>query len=506
MQQDKLPAVVKKNQLLKISDLWRWDGEMERSSYLIWGSSLCTVKFFFDTYISNTFFHHSWSIFNYIAPGQALDVLALSTADKIFYGTMLGLSLPFIWTGVSMTMRRLRAAGLPIWLVKLFFIPVVNLIMFTALCILPSQKEKESIDLLDKRPENDPATQGASGQTLPAGQAQSNAFGHRELASFLQANGLSEALYALVMTVPPAAILSYFGVAVLQSYGWGLFIGIPFAVGMASTYLFGRHQARNFGASMAIATLALTLLGASIFFFAWEGMVCLIMAAPLAYALAYMGAFFGYSMQKKKHLLAQTRMVIASLLLIVPVSMGAEYKEHLTPPLCAVHSSIDIAADPQTVWKYVIAFPPLPPPQEPIFKIGIAYPQDAIINGHGQGAVRHCRFSTGEFVEPIYIWKEPQLLQFGVSAQPEPMKELSFIHNIQPAHLNGYLNVRKGEFRLAPRRCEDGSVKTRIIGTTWYENRMWPASYWSAWTDYIVHNIHNRVLVHIKNLSEKAQP
>jgi hypothetical protein len=45
--------------------------------------------------------------------------------------------------------------------------------------------------------------------------------------------------------------------------------------------------------------------------------------------------------------------------------------------------------------------------------------------------------------------------------------------------------------------------KTLLEGTTWYQNRFWPAVYWHFWSDYIIHRIHQRVLVHIKTLSEE---
>ena len=44
------------------------------------------------------------------------------------------------------------------------------------------------------------------------------------------------------------------------------------------------------------------------------------------------------------------------------------------------------------------------------------------IEGEGVGAVRHCVFSTGAFVEPITIWNEPRHLRFDVTAMPEPMR------------------------------------------------------------------------------------
>ena len=55
----------------------------------------------------------------------------------------------------------------------------------------------------------------------------------------------------------------------------------------------------------------------------------------------------------------------------------------------------------------------------------MACPISAEIEGKGVGAVRHCIFTTGAFVEPITVWDEPNTLAFDVTEQPPPMKELS---------------------------------------------------------------------------------
>jgi len=44
--------------------------------------------------------------------------------------------------------------------------------------------------------------------------------------------------------------------------------------------------------------------------------------------------------------------------------------------------------------------------------------------------------------------------------------------------------------------------RTRLTGTTWYTDRIWPSAYWRVWSDYFIHHIHLRVLEHIKRLAE----
>jgi hypothetical protein len=178
--------------------------------------------------------------------------------------------------------------------------------------------------------------------------------------------------------------------------------------------------------------------------------------------------------------------------------MGMEERADLTPPLLCVTSSVVIEAPPETVWRNVIVFPPIPDRRDWILRTGIAYPTSSKIIGRGVGAVRHCIFSTGEFVEPIEVWDEPRLLRFSVAEQPEPMEELSPYPQVKTPHLHGYFFSKEGQFRIEA--LSDG--RTRLEGKTWYVNRMWPAAYWQLWSDMIIHRIHLRVLDHIKAVCE----
>ncbi len=190
-----------------------------------------------------------------------------------------------------------------------------------------------------------------------------------------------------------------------------------------------------------------------------------------------------------------------ALLLALPALMAAESAGEPRPIERMVSTEVVIDAPPERVWSHVIAFPPLPEPDEWYFQTGIAYPERAEIDGAGVGAVRHCIFTTGTFVEPIEVWEPPSLLRFRVTEQPEPMREWS-PYTIHPPHLDNYLQSRQGEFRLEA--LPDG--RTRLVGTTWYTNRMWPAPYWGLWSDAIIHRIHARVLNHVKALAEQSQP
>jgi hypothetical protein len=141
----------------------------------------------------------------------------------------------------------------------------------------------------------------------------------------------------------------------------------------------------------------------------------------------------------------------------------------------------------------------MPPPSEWVFRAGIAYPIRARLDGEGVGAVRRCEFSTGAFVEPITAWEPPSRLAFDVAAQPPSMTELSPYRDIHAPHLEGYMQSRRGEFRLIP--LPGG--RTRLEGTTWYTIAIYPEAYWAVFAEMLLHRIHGRVLEHIKATVER---
>jgi hypothetical protein len=178
--------------------------------------------------------------------------------------------------------------------------------------------------------------------------------------------------------------------------------------------------------------------------------------------------------------------------------MFTEHTVNLEPPVRPVVTRITIDAPVANVWKNVIAFPPLPPPQELMFRAGIAYPIGAVIHGSGVGAVRYCRFSTGDFVEPITVWDENHLLAFKVVAQPPSLREIG-LGNISTPHIDrNYMRSQHGQFRLVALDANH----TLLEGTTWYQDYFWPQIYWRGLSDAIVDHIHLRVLEHVKSEAE----
>jgi hypothetical protein len=281
-----------------------------------------------------------------------------------------------------------------------------------------------------------------------------------------------------------------------EDYGIAVFILLPLFIGFgtATIYGYGSKESISFGSFLKLGLLTLLIYATGLLVFSMEGLICILMSAPIAIPLSLTGSLLGYWVVIKLPGKAPTIMLI----LIGSIPLISFIEKNTPPELNAVVSSIEINADPQTVWKNVIEFPQLDEPTELLFQTGIAYPIDAKIEGSGVGAIRHCNFTTGSFVEPITVWDAPRLLKFDVLEQPAPMKELSF-WDVDAPHLHDYFVSKCGQFKLTA--LPNGH--TLLEGTTWYYHNIRPAIYWRPWSNYIIHEIHGRVLRHIKVNSER---
>lgn len=454
-----------------LAHLWRLDGTTERTAYACWAAILMGVKLNLDRALTVLVFHDNWSVFEYVR--RPLPALAeLTDATRRFeVAALLAVSLPFLWAGVTLSVRRLRSLQWPLWLAVLFVVPLAKWFFFLCLLVVPGRAERD-------------------------GQAQAGTI-RRLLGMILPRSPAGSAAAGAAISVLVGLIATALSATWFQEYGASLFVGAPFAMGFLSVLAYGFHEQRTAGQCLLVSLTSVLLGGVALFVLAFEGLICLVMAAPLAAALALMGGYLAYFI----HRLAQrdqTASLFCAAFVAVPALICVDQLDGRHPALIEVTTTVEVAAPPPVVWGHVIAFSELDEPAEWLFRLGIAYPKRAEILGTGVGAVRHCVFSTGAFIEPIKVWDEPRLLRFDVTGNPPPMQEWTPYRHIHPPHLDGFLVSREGQFRLV----ELPNGGTRLEGTTWYQHDLWPQTYWKLWSDLIIHQIHRRVLHHIKVQSE----
>jgi len=308
-------------------------------------------------------------------------------------------------------------------------------------------------------------------------------------------SGVRSALLGVLASIALGLAMMGLSIYGLGVYGTVLFFVTPFAMGATTAAVYNAQVTRRTGETLGLAVVATILTGSAALLFAIEGVLCLAMALPIAMVISIVGALVGRAIvtSGRNQATGAAAMVVALPLLAAGESRLA------VPDVHDVTTTLEIAAPPAKVWPHVIGFSDLPEPPEWEYKLGIAYPMRAKIDGEGVGAVRRCEFSTGAFVEPITVWDPPRRLAFDVTQQPPSMTEWSPYREIHAPHVEGYMTSRGGEFRLV---ALPGN-RTRLEGTTHYTLAVYPELYWRPFADLLLHGIHTRVLQHIRHLSEE---
>jgi len=435
---------------------------VDRRSYLVIGLVLAVVKYAVEAAVIRAANGHWLTPAEFVTPSFATRADLLRGAPEWLGWGLFVWSIPFVWIALSMSVRRAAAAGRSPWIGAAVLLPVVNFGVMVLLAALPDR----------------PAPAAPPSSDAPA----------RVLFDAAAWRAIGAAL-ATAMLVFLASVYAF------KSYGAVLFFGTPVMMGMVAGFLYNRPLAHSTAATLKLGVIVMLVSGGVLLALAFEGLICLVMAVPIVMPMTLAGAVMG------KWIAEATNAAVghlAALVLVLPLLAGAESLVSVVPEYEIV-TVVEVAAPPQTVWRRIVEFPDIPPPEDWFFRCGIACPLRARIEGTGVGAVRHCEFTTGDFIEPITAWDEPRRLAFDVVDQPDPMVELSPWRHVHPPHLvDRSLQSRRGEFRLV----DLGAGRTRLEGRTWYVFDMHPQRYWTLWSDFTIHRIHRRVLDHIKRLAE----
>lgn len=303
---------------------------------------------------------------------------------------------------------------------------------------------------------------------------------------------LPSALWAAASGAALGLLATYVLTVSEARYGIPLFVFTPILIGFHAAYALASRGKITLGDAVMASMMSVVLLGCALVAFALEGVICLVMALPIAIPLAILGALLAYGF--RKHAFAHQPTVLLLFIGLTPFSSALEHRFPSRADVVQVATSIDIAATPQQVWQTILQPAHLAAPSQLLFRAGVAYPLASHIEGVGDSAIRYCEFSTGKLVEPVLIWDQGRRLRFTVRSNPLPMQEWTPYARLHPPHLDGFMVSRQGEFLLE--QLPNGN--TRLTATTWYQDHLEPAAYWKLWSDYIIHQVHQIVLENVR--------
>ena len=119
----------------------------------------------------------------------------------------------------------------------LFFVPVINLLFFLLLCTMGSHSA------------------GAQREAMPWPET-------RMLDRWIPRGAIGAAAVSIVLTIAIGFMFTVLGAEVLRSYGWELYVALPFCLGLFSVLVYGYHEPRSFGSCMSVALGPIAMLGA----------------------------------------------------------------------------------------------------------------------------------------------------------------------------------------------------------------------------------------------------
>lgn len=256
---------------------------------------------------------------------------------------------------------------------------------------------------------------------------------------------------------------------------------LPMVMGIVAAYFWVKAGVSPSGYLFySVVLFAASMAGA--YFFLKEGVVCLVMAAPLVLIGMIAGACIGRTVFRAWPGNLNLTVFPAVLLLV-----AGEYATRMDERAC-VTDEVVIRASPAQVWPHVTAFPPIAEaPDFWLFKVGLPSPSETTTAGNYVGAERKCIFGNGVvFDERVAEIVPNELLTFDIVEQP------------RDPELLGHLTLHRGQFILR----DNGDGTTTLTGRSWYTLHVRPLWYFDVWTRAVTREVHLRVMRHIKQLAE----
>src|SRR4051812_35707563 len=120
--------------------LWfRFEDRVGRREYILSGLALAVIKYLLTAAISWGDSPSKLSVIDYLSMVRVLWVEGHPPATTGMMLAYAALTLPFVWIGVSLTMRRAIDANRSPWLAMLFFVPIFNYLVLAMLSVLPTR-------------------------------------------------------------------------------------------------------------------------------------------------------------------------------------------------------------------------------------------------------------------------------------------------------------------------------------------------------------------------------
>jgi zinc-ribbon domain len=273
--------------------------------------------------------------------------------------------------------------------------------------------------------------------------------------------------------------------ALLQTYA--AFVGLPLLIGVLTAYLVNPRNGLT--ATLKITTVILCVLCVLL----GEGTVCIIMAAPIFYAVAIIGYALVAGAVKLLDAAGHRHRGGPMIVVLLPFLVAHLTSDRMgirNPRTITVQSDRMIAAPPAVVWKTLLQADHVA--TEFPFFLRLGFPLPTGIERQPGGLMR-VTFDPGS--EP---WPGSNVI---VSRQftDESRHCVTFVIIEDGTKLARWLVFQQTHFEIEP--AEGGA---RLRQSTTFQQRMQPGLYWNALESFAMRQMHDYALSHLKRLAEAS--
>lgn len=275
---------------------------------------------------------------------------------------------------------------------------------------------------------------------------------------------------------------------------------MPFAMGVITVYVAELKGPQRIWVWLVLPWLPVAAALAATMLALLEGLICVVIFAPLALFLATFGGIAGGVAGRMIRSRQAKNFTVACVMVLPLFTANWEKQVFYQMDFQQVENVIDIQAPPELVWQNIERVPAIKTAELPdswTRRIGFPDPVEATLSHEGVGGVRNASFTGGLFfIETVDQWEPQHRLAFTVAAQTDQIPATTLDEHVRVG--GPYFDVLRGEYRLGPL----GNGVTRLHLSS--RHRISTDFNWYAhlWTDAIMSDLQIRILQVIKQRCE----
>ena len=275
---------------------------------------------------------------------------------------------------------------------------------------------------------------------------------------------------------------------------------VPLALGALTVHFAAPEGRWRWLTWLLLPWAACLLFLAAVASLALEGLICIVMAAPIFLFLASFGGLVVGLLQRERDG-ARSGLTVTALALLPFLTSPLEQRTAAPDERRRVETAVRIHASSEAVWRNVVRVPLIGRDELPwsaFDAMGIPLPVEATLDREGSGALRTARFEGGlVFREIVTEWEAGRILAFDIAVDRNTLSPRLLDRHVAVG--GEYFDVLHGWFVLEP--TGDGVV-LRLVSVHRLSTRL--NAYAGLWTDAIMADLQHRICDVIRRRAERA--